>query len=727
MQDLNRILDKEAIMTLAAVRYVYVPSNEAFLELENKQHGSIYVVHQGDGTVIVYRVNRDGLPERVICRDYAAQVFPEDFPEPEEKIAGALGYCQRTGEMRVLQWDYGTGTGTWELIAWNSSVGDARPESPDPGRTWYDPVTESYLFYTGAEWKQLALGNIGEFLATRDETQALMDATQQLHDGALQASASANSAKDTAQQASASANSAKDTAQQASASANSAMQRALQSSSSAASYAEEALQHSTTAGQHKDTASAKAQEAAEGALAADASARASAESSEKALQYRDEAQALAAAATLAEEAATGALGMVATHLSATQDAAGQAAEDRALAESAKDDALSGKRRRGERRATGATGKGAVPGHIRGADRGEHLHGRARVQLRRYPGGHAGGHLLDGPERPRDAGPGNHSQMGEDQAAVQGGGLPRARGRRGGAGGQRGKGPVQGDPVHARLRLQRGLLLRTVHMHHGRSVEHHRHRAEVHHRRPYVGHHRDDDQDGHAAAVPRHGDRGGGGHPGEHHVPEAEVQAGSRELRRRARAGPGLPLRPYQAVQLDMDPPSAALPGGLQCGADAAVRRGGAGIRQDVGRGVRNRQEVLQDRGFRVRGAGGGHRLRARRKHPGVGRGRGLRRVHEEPCPAHEHWIQLLEGFQHAPVAQFQRDRLVQAAERVRREPGIDQAGFLTGFDQGLLDLVQPVYNITARNTESALIGGGGGGFDTTLDRMWLPSRKEVFG
>ncbi len=118
------------------------------------------------------------------------------------------------------------------------------------------------------------------------------------------------------------------------------MQRALQSSSSAASYAEEALQHSTTAGQHKDTASAKAQEAAEDALAADASARASAESSEKALQYRDEAQALAAAATLAEEAATGALGMVATHLSATQDAAGQAAEDRALAESAKADALS---------------------------------------------------------------------------------------------------------------------------------------------------------------------------------------------------------------------------------------------------------------------------------------------------------------------------------------------------------------------------------------------------
>ena len=112
MQDLNRILDKEAIMTLAAVRYVYVPSNEAFLELENKQHGSIYVVHQGDGTVIVYRVNRDGLPERVICRDYAAQVFPEDFPEPEEKIAGALGYCQRTGEMRVLQWDYENSTGT---------------------------------------------------------------------------------------------------------------------------------------------------------------------------------------------------------------------------------------------------------------------------------------------------------------------------------------------------------------------------------------------------------------------------------------------------------------------------------------------------------------------------------------------------------------------------------------------------------------------------------------
>ena len=152
MQDLNRILDKEAIMTLAAVRYVYVPSNEAFLELENKQHGSIYVVHQGDGTVIVYRVNKDGLPERVICRDYAAQVFQEDFPEPEEKIAGALGYCKRTGDMRVLQWDYENGTGTWELIAWNSTVGDAKPEAPDPGRTWYNPITESYLFYTGTEW-----------------------------------------------------------------------------------------------------------------------------------------------------------------------------------------------------------------------------------------------------------------------------------------------------------------------------------------------------------------------------------------------------------------------------------------------------------------------------------------------------------------------------------------------------------------------------------------------
>ena len=55
------------------------------------------------------------------------------------------------------------------------------------------------------------------------------------------------------------------------------------------------------------------------------------------------------------------------------------------------------------------------------------------------------------------------------------------------------------------------------------------------------------------------------------------------------------------------------------------------------------------------------------------------------------------------------------------------SGWLTGFVHGFLDLVMPVYNKTARNTVSAITGGGGGGYDITLDRFWLLSIKEVFG
>ena len=55
------------------------------------------------------------------------------------------------------------------------------------------------------------------------------------------------------------------------------------------------------------------------------------------------------------------------------------------------------------------------------------------------------------------------------------------------------------------------------------------------------------------------------------------------------------------------------------------------------------------------------------------------------------------------------------------------SGWLTGFVPGFLDLVMPVYNKTARNTVSAVEGGGGGGYDITLDRFWLLSIKEVFG
>ena len=55
------------------------------------------------------------------------------------------------------------------------------------------------------------------------------------------------------------------------------------------------------------------------------------------------------------------------------------------------------------------------------------------------------------------------------------------------------------------------------------------------------------------------------------------------------------------------------------------------------------------------------------------------------------------------------------------------SGWLTDFVPGFLDLVMPVYNKTARNTVSAVEGGGGGGYDITLDRFWLLSRKEFDG
>ncbi len=54
-------------------------------------------------------------------------------------------------------------------------------------------------------------------------------------------------------------------------------------------------------------------------------------------------------------------------------------------------------------------------------------------------------------------------------------------------------------------------------------------------------------------------------------------------------------------------------------------------------------------------------------------------------------------------------------------------GMLSGFNADFLELVMPVYNKTARNTIAVKDGGGGGGYDTTLDTLWLPSLKEVFG
>ena len=55
------------------------------------------------------------------------------------------------------------------------------------------------------------------------------------------------------------------------------------------------------------------------------------------------------------------------------------------------------------------------------------------------------------------------------------------------------------------------------------------------------------------------------------------------------------------------------------------------------------------------------------------------------------------------------------------------SGWLTGFVPGFLDLVMPVYNKTARNTVSSIAGGGGGGYDITLDRFWLMSATEFNG
>lgn len=55
------------------------------------------------------------------------------------------------------------------------------------------------------------------------------------------------------------------------------------------------------------------------------------------------------------------------------------------------------------------------------------------------------------------------------------------------------------------------------------------------------------------------------------------------------------------------------------------------------------------------------------------------------------------------------------------------SGWLTGFDPGLLDLVMPVYNRTSRNTLPSIEGGGGGGYDITLDRFWLMSATEFGG
>lgn len=55
------------------------------------------------------------------------------------------------------------------------------------------------------------------------------------------------------------------------------------------------------------------------------------------------------------------------------------------------------------------------------------------------------------------------------------------------------------------------------------------------------------------------------------------------------------------------------------------------------------------------------------------------------------------------------------------------SGWMTGFVPGFLELVMPVYNKTARNTVSAIQGGGGGGYDITLDRFWLLSVKEFNG
>lgn len=55
------------------------------------------------------------------------------------------------------------------------------------------------------------------------------------------------------------------------------------------------------------------------------------------------------------------------------------------------------------------------------------------------------------------------------------------------------------------------------------------------------------------------------------------------------------------------------------------------------------------------------------------------------------------------------------------------SGWMTDFVPNFLDLVMPVYNKTARNTVSSIEGGGGGGYDITLDRFWLLSITEFYG
>ena len=64
---------------------------------------------------------------------------------------------------------------------------------------------------------------------------------------------------------------------------------------------------------------------------------------------------------------------------------------------------------------------------------------------------------------------------------------------------------------------------------------------------------------------------------------------------------------------------------------------------------------------------------------------------------------------------------------VRSESTGYSSGWMTGLVTGFLDLVMPVYNKTVRNNLSAIEGGGGGGYDITLDKFWLPSLKEFNG
>lgn len=54
-------------------------------------------------------------------------------------------------------------------------------------------------------------------------------------------------------------------------------------------------------------------------------------------------------------------------------------------------------------------------------------------------------------------------------------------------------------------------------------------------------------------------------------------------------------------------------------------------------------------------------------------------------------------------------------------------GLLGCFDQEFRECIQPVYNKTARNTIAATNHGGGGGYDTTLDTVWLPGLTEFDG